>query len=73
MSVRGRGGLAASQTRTVQSLLAEARSRPSGLTATAVTAAACPLKVRISWPEAVSQTRTVSSAEPVTTVAPSGP
>ena len=49
--MRGRGGLAASQTRTVASSLAEAMSRPSGLTATATTSSVCPLKVRSSWPE----------------------
>ena len=69
--MRGRGGLAASQTRTVDVAcrgdVAAVRAHGHG-----DDVVGGPLKLRSSSPEAVSQTRTVWSAEPVDDLALSG-
>ena len=61
LSVSSSWPVAASQTLTVSSQLAEARRLPSGLNATPVTSPVCPLSVSSSWPVAASQSLTVWS------------
>ena len=72
LSVSSSWPVAASQSLTVWSPLAEARRLPSGLNATPVTLPVCPLSVSSSWPVAASQSLTVWSSLAEASRLPSG-